>query len=175
MTSLFRRLMGDRFDALPRQLRAVHDGEAMRVFTGQCRVERGAGLLSRICGAVASLPPAAAAVPIEVSIETRGTAETWIRNFGGKAMRSTLRERDGLLEERLGPAVFRFVLVAERDAIEWRLVGVRSLGIPLPLAWFDKVAARESLEGNLYLFDVRAELPVAGLLVRYRGTLDVGT
>jgi hypothetical protein len=52
-------------------------------------------------------------------------------------------------------------------------VGVRSLGIPLPLAWFDKVSARESVEGGRYRFDVRAEMPVVGLLVRYAGTLDV--
>ena len=98
---------------------------------------------------MASLPPAAAAVPIEVTIETHGAVETWKRNFGGKTMRSTMKKRGGLLEERLGPTTFRFALVAKREAIDWRLVGVRSLRIPLPLAWFDRVSARESLEGNL--------------------------
>jgi hypothetical protein len=174
VTPLFRRLIGERFDALPGPLRAVHEGAPRRVFSGQCRVERGTGFLSRICGAVASLPPAAATVPIEVTIEARGAIETWNRNFAGKSMRSTLTDREGLLEERLGPTVFRFALVAEGAAIDWRLVGVRSLGVPLPLAWFDKVSARESVEGELYRFDVRAELPVAGLLVHYRGTLHVG-
>lgn len=175
MTSLFRRLIGDRFEALPIQLRAIHDGAALRTYAGQCRVERGTGFLSRVCGAIASLPPAADAVPIRVSIESHPRGETWNRDFGGKTMRSTMRGRGGLLEERLGPTVFRFALIAESDAIDWRLAGVRSLGIPLPLAWFDKVRARESVEGNRYHFDVRVELPVAGLLVHYHGTLDVGT
>jgi hypothetical protein len=174
VTSLFRRLIGDGFEALPVQLRAVHDGPALRTYAGRCHVERGTGLLSRLCGAVASLPPAADVVPIRVSIESHARGETWTRDFGGRTMRSTMTERGGLLEERLGPTVFRFALLAGSDAIDWRLVGVRSLGIPLPLAWFDKMSARESLEGNLYHFDVRAELPLAGLLVHYRGTLDVG-
>jgi hypothetical protein len=171
VTSLFRRLLGDRFDALPEPLRAVHEGATARVFSGQCRVERGTSLLSRLCGAVASLPPAADAVPIEITIESSSGGETWKRKFGSVTMRSTMKARGGLLEERLGPTVFRFSLIPASDAIDWQLVGVRSLGIPLPLAWFDQVSARESLEAGRYCFDVRAALPVAGLLVHYRGTL----
>jgi Domain of unknown function (DUF4166) len=173
VTSLFRRLIGDRFEALPIQLRTVHGGAALRTYSGRCRVERGAGFLSRIFSAIASLPPAADSVPIRVSIESHARGETWNRDFDGKTMRSSLSERGGLLEERLGPTVFHFALDAAGGAIDWRLVGVRSLGIPLPLAWFDKVSARESVEGDRYRFDVRAEMPVVGLLVRYAGTLDV--
>jgi Domain of unknown function (DUF4166) len=172
VTSLFRRLIGDKFDELPLQLRAIHGGAALRTYAGHCRIDRGGSFISRLCGAVSSLPAAGDAVPLRVSIESDARGETWIRDFAGRKMRSTLRGRDGLLEERMGPTVFRFALDAHGDAIEWNLVGVRSLGIPLPLAWFDKVSARESIEGDRYRFDVRAELPLAGLLVRYRGTLD---
>lgn len=170
---LFRRLMGAAFDGLPPQIRAVHEGQPNRSWSGRCRVTRGTGWLSRLCGALASLPSAAEAVPLRVSIVADARGETWKRDFGGKVMRSTMRERDGLLEERLGPTVFRFALLAEVQGIRWRLAGVRTLGIPLPVAWFGKVSAEESLDGSLYQFDVRAELPVAGLLVHYRGTLDV--
>jgi hypothetical protein len=121
---------------------------------------------------VASLPPAGKSVPLRVSITPDRRGETWERFFDGRPMRSALRERGGFLEERLGPTVLRFALEAAPAAIEWKLVAVRSFGLPLPLAWFDKVRARESLDGVLYAFDVRAELPIAGLLVHYRGTLD---
>lgn len=174
MTSLFRRLIGEKFEGLAPPLRAIHGGEGLRTYAGLCRIDRGRGLISRLCGAVASLPAAGDAVPLRVSIESDGRGETWIRDFDGRKMRSTLRGRGGLLEERLGPTVFLFALSARGDAIDWRLMGVRSLGIALPLAWFDKVSASESLEGGRYRFDVRAELPLAGLLVHYRGTLDVG-
>jgi hypothetical protein len=168
---LFHRLMGAPFESLAPLLRSIHGG-GTKTYLGRCEVIRGTGLLSRLCAAVASLPPAGASVPLSVSITSHARGEIWDRSFDGKRMRSALSDRDGFLEERLGPSVFRFTLAGSPEAIEWKLVGVRSFGVPLPLAWFDKVRALESLDGGRYRFDVRAELPIAGLLVHYRGTLD---
>lgn len=88
-------------------------------------------------------------------------------------MHSRLVARGGLLEERLGPTTMCFALEAARGTIAWRLAAVRVLGVPMPLAWFSGVNASESLDGARYRFDVRAHLPVVGLLVSYSGTLDV--
>ena len=173
--SLFRRVAGPGFEALPAPVRAVHSGPGSANWSGRCEVLRGTGLLSRLCAAVAGLPPAGASVPLQVAITRDADGETWDRSFDGHAMRSRLRERDGFLEERLGPSVFRFALRPGPEALEWQLVGVRSFGLPLPVSWFDKVSARESIDGSRYRFDVRAELPVAGLLVHYRGTLEAPT
>ena len=66
----------------------------------------------------------------------------------------------------------RFQLTVRDDAIVWSVVGVRVLGLlPLPAHWFHQVGARESSDGTRYCFDVSAALPLAGLLVRYRGWL----
>jgi hypothetical protein len=174
MTSLFRTVLGAPFDSLPAPIRTIHHGYASRRFEGSCRVERGTSWLSRLCAAVSSLPVAADSTPVCVTIRADGNTETWERDFGGRKMRSCLRHHDGLLEETLGPTTFRFELAAESGAIEWRVVGVRLFGIPLPTSWFRRISARESLERGRYRFDVRAELPIAGLLVHYEGTLDVG-
>jgi hypothetical protein len=172
VSSLFRRIIGERFDALPRGLRAIHEGELPRSFSGTCRVDRGSGWLSRLCGSLARLPPAADSVPVRVSIRAFEGGERWDRDFGGCAMRSELRERAGELEERVGAAVLRFALEPGPGSIRWRLTGARALGIPLPLAWFRGVQAIESMEQGRYRFDVRAEFLPAGLLVHYRGSLD---
>jgi len=50
---------------------------------------------------------------------------------------------------------------------------VQVLGLRLPAAWFEGVSARESEHDDRYHFDVGASLPLAGLLVRYRGWLHV--
>ena len=171
---LFRSVIGASFDGLPAPIRAIHDGSPLRRCEGASRVERGGRWLSRLFGAVTSLPAATDEVPLSVTIRADGDGETWERDFGGHMMRSRLRLRDGLLEESLGPASFRFRLVAEGGAIDWRLTRVRCLGIALPLSWFGPLTARESLERGRYRFDVRVELPMTGLLVRYDGTLDVG-
>ena len=123
---------------------------------------------------VASLPRAGKSVALRVSITPSARGEIWERVFDGKPMTSSLRDRGGLLEESFGPAVLRFALEATPESIAWKLVAVRTFGIPLPIAWFDKVHAHESLDGETYRFDVRAELPLTGLLVHYRGTLDAG-
>lgn len=170
---LFRHLLGIEFDSLPSAVRQVHDGRAERVLRGRCDVERGTSPLSRLLAALTSLPAAGRDVPLTVTILSDANGETWTRAFGERRMRSSLRARGGLLEERLGPAGFRFRLATREGAIVWKLESVRALGLPLPLAWFHGVEARESADGSRYRFDVRAALPLAGLLVHYRGELEV--
>lgn len=168
---MYRALLGAQFDALPEPVRAVHSGDAVATFAGRCDVERGSSFLSRLIGAIAGLPAAGRDLPLRVRIERGPAHERWTREFAGRPMRSRLAARDGILTERLGPGTFRFALDPLADGLRWRLVGVRILGIPMPLAWFAGVEASETAEGGTYRFDVRARLPLAGPLVRYRGVL----
>jgi len=167
---LFRRLIGGAFDTLPQRVRAIH--EAPCVLRGQCDIRRGGGILSRLCGALAGMPPAGDRVPTVVSITRDGEGEIWRRDFGGRGFTSRLCECDGDLKERLGPTTFRFRLVADSEAIRWDVVGVRVLGIPLPLWAMSGILAREAIVEGRYCFDVSAALPLVGLVVHYRGLLD---
>lgn len=173
MTPLFERLLGGAFDTLPERVRKLHRDGGTRRYRGEVDVERGSRLLARVCAWATRLPPAGCG-PIEVEIAADAAGERWSRHVGGHAMRSRLWGREGLLHERLGLVTFAFRLSAREGAIEWSVVRVRALGLPMPVRWFDGVAAREGESGGRYTFDVRAALPLAGLLVRYRGWLDVG-
>ena len=170
--SLFERMLGAGYARLPAAIRDVHDQRARKLLSGRCRITRGSGVLAQLLAWVMSLPTASEDVQVSVTIISDDHGEIWMREFAGKPMRSALRERDGCLEEALGPARFRFVLRADDQSILWMLTGVRILTVPLPLSWFAKVAARESAPSGRYTFDVRAELPVAGLLVHYQGWLS---
>lgn len=170
---LYRRVLGAGFERLPSTLRAVHERRGLHRYAGEVQAQRGAGRLSRLCAWIAGLPPAHDGA-IEVEIQAGARDETWTRRFGGRAMRSRLREREGLIHERLGPMAFAFALEPEPDGLRWRLLHVRALGLPLPLRWFDGVHAREFERDGRYCFDVRAAMPGVGLLVHYRGWLDVG-
>ena len=81
--------------------------------------------------------------------------------------------QDDLLCEQLGLARFGFRLTVEEGVIVWRVARVHALGVPLPVRWFRSVQARESAsDDGRYCFDVSAWMPIAGLLVHYRGWLD---
>lgn len=171
--ALFARVLGDAFAHLPPRVRALHLHAGTRRYRGEVEVERGRGGLAALCIHAARLPPAGQG-PIEVEIVADAHGERWTRHVARHAMRSRLWAQDDLLCERLGLVTFGFRLRAEAGAIVWRVVRVRVLGLPLPARWFAQVAARECEEAGRYRFEVSAALPLAGLLVRYRGWLDVG-
>lgn len=169
---LFPQLLGPAFDTLAPRVRALHLREGVQLLDGEVEIERGRRWLSRLCAWTTRLPPAGRA-PIRVEIEATPGRERWTRRVHGHAMPSRLWAHGGLLCERLGLVTFGFRLQAEGGAILWRVARVRVFGLPLPLRWFEGVAARESEADGRYCFDVAATLPLAGLLVRYRGWLHV--
>lgn len=170
---LFRRLLGDAIDRMPDSVRRLHHRPGTAVYRGEVIVERGTTLFARFCGWATALPPAGEG-PIEVEIVADARRERWTRRVGKHAMPSILWDADGLLCERLGLVNFGFRVSAEDGVIVWRVVRVRALGVvPLPVRAFSGVEAREFEQDGRYRFDVRAALPFAGMLVHYRGWLDV--
>ena len=170
--SLFAQVLGPAFDALPAPVRALHVAQGRRRYAGAVEVERGSGPLSRLAAFATRLPPAGSG-PLCVEIEASPSQEYWTRYIGGRAMPSRLWREGSVLCERLGVATFGFHLEVVNEAIVWRVVRVRVFGVSLPPRWFTGVGARESADGERYAFDVWASLPLAGLLVHYRGWLDV--
>lgn len=174
---LYRALLGTRYQDLSPTLQRLHSRTGRHVYRGKAEVERGRGWLSQLCAWATRLPRAGHG-PIKVEIVASDGHEHWTRMFGGYAMRSRLWARDGLLCERLGLVTFGFRLSAEDtpghgQAILWRVARVHALGVPLSTRWFDGVHAREYERDGRYRFDVVAALPLAGLLVHYKGWLDV--
>ncbi len=168
---LFQRALGEAYASLPASVRALHDGSGR--WRGEAMVERGNGVLSRLCAWLTRLPPAGAH-PLVVDIVKEHDGERWTRRYGAShAMPSRLWIARGVLHERLGPATLRYRMTVEAGAIVWRVIGIRILGLlPLPARWFAGVEARESAGDGRYRFDVRARLPGIGLLVHYRGWLE---
>lgn len=85
---------------------------------------------------------------------------------------SLSRDRDRL-HEQLGPLRFWFRLTVQDGQLVWLVDRARFWVIPLPSTWFKQVTAFEGTNAGRYTFDVSASLPWVGLLVHYRGWLDV--
>ncbi|MDQ3039362.1 MAG: DUF4166 domain-containing protein, partial [Pseudomonadota bacterium] len=141
-------------------------------YSGEVSVDRGTGWLSRLCARATRLPPVGHG-PIEVEIVAAPAEERWTRRVGTHAMRSRLWLADGLLCERLGLVTFGFRLGVEQGSLTWRVARVRALGVPLPPSMFTQVLAHEGEADGSYTFNVQAALTMIGLLVHYRGWLNV--
>jgi hypothetical protein len=171
--TVFQQVLRAPFFNLPDSVRALHSIRGRGQYEGRVSIERGRNLLSRLCGAIAGLPPAMADAPLRVEFSADARGETWRRNFGGRPMTSRLKCRNGLLCERLGPVQLRFLLHTADGAIYWNLAGVRLLGLlPLPVALFGPVQCREREHAGRYEFRVEAALPLLGPLIRYEGWLE---
>ena len=169
---MFQRVLGDAFDGLPPTVKELHSRAGHCRYRGQVEVSRGNNPLARWLAWATRLPPAGKGA-IEVEIDADGHGERWTRHIDGHAMPSRLWPQDGLLCEQLGLVRFGFRLTVEQGVLVWRVARVHALGLPLPARWFDAVQAREyEIEGR-YWFDVAAAMPVSGLLVHYRGWLEV--
>jgi len=175
-TPLYRQLLSARFDDLPPTVRTLHERVGFHRYRGKVEVERGDGVLSRLC-AWATRLPAHGRGTIDVEIDSAAHGERWSRLFDGRAMRSRLWANETLLCERLGLVTFAFRLevapLGAGHAVVWQVAKVRAMGVPLPRRWFEGVGAREYERDRRYRFDVYATLPWVGRLVHYRGWLDV--
>lgn len=169
---LFQRVLGDAFDHLPATVRDLHSRAGHRRYHGEVEVSRGNHPLARLLAWATRLPPAGSGA-VEVEIDADGHRERWTRHIEGHAMPSRLWSQDGLLCEELGLVRFGFRLTVEQGVLVWRVVRVHALGLPLPARWFAAVQAREYEAEGRYWFDVAAAMPLAGLLVHYRGWLEI--
>jgi hypothetical protein len=86
-------------------------------------------------------------------------------------MRSTMWEKSGSLEEKVGLTTLTFDLLVADEGIVWRLRRARLMFLPVPLALFVGTSATERMIDGRYSFDVRAGIVGVGLLIHYQGWL----
>jgi len=167
---LYGRLMGPRFDALPEQVRAMHEvhGDAGAAGTGH--VARGRPWAARLIGRVMGFP-AAGSYPVHVDFAERGGRERWTRHFGPYRFSSELRAWSDLAAERFGPLLFGFDLPSDSDGLRMELRRWSAFGVPLPLFLAPRIAAREWQEDESFRFDVAVAMPLVGEVVHYSGWL----
>lgn len=172
---LFQQMLGERWDCLSPQAKALHNIYDVTRFSGTARVDRGANPLARLAAFLFGFPPAADTVPISVTKTATAQGETWKRNFGGCIFRSQLNPSSHPfhVRERFGPFNFEQCLPFENGMMRLDLVRGWFFGIPLPRWALPKSQAHEFVEGGRFRFDVTLRLPVIGsLIVRYRGSLE---
>ncbi|MDB5805445.1 MAG: saccharopine dehydrogenase [Betaproteobacteria bacterium] len=176
MARLYPLLLGSRYDELAPLLREVH--ERANLLRGKVTVTLGANPLSRLLAKLAGMPASCSDASCEVRFEhppgLAAGAERWVRNMAGSRFSSLLvAAAPAEFRESFGWYRFRFALAIDNGAVEFTLRGWSVLGVPMPRVLWPRISTRESQQGGEYLFAVRVELPLLGLLVDYRGRLRV--
>lgn len=173
--ALYRRILGEGWDRLPEPIRRMHDMGGELVAEGRAEVERGASPLARLVARIFGFPPAGSGIPVRVAFASEQDGERWTRDFAGHRFSSHQAEGRGrferLLAERFGPFTFGLALVVDGGRLRLVPRGWSFLGLPLPRFLMPDGESFETVEDGRFRFHVEIRLPLAGLVVRYRGWL----
>jgi hypothetical protein len=174
---LYQRILGDAWDALPEPVREMHRCIAPKVAKGEANVLRGRHPLARLAGYLVGFPAAGQRVPVQVVFTPSARGERWTRTFAGRSFTSFQAagrgRREHLLRERFGPLTFDLALVVENAKLFLVVRGWSLWGIPLPLVLAPKGDAYETAVENRFNFNVEIRHRLVGLLVGYRGWLEI--
>jgi Domain of unknown function (DUF4166) len=171
VVSLYRRILGEAFDALPPVLRRFHDQESGGSASGAFCVIHGKGWLARRLARLGRLPEPGSAVPVRLRVVTEGPRERWVREVGGRRLETLQWDRQGLLVEAAGP--FRCGFRGDAGPEGMRLRSVRSWfrALPLPSALAPRIEAVVAAREDAWHVRVRIVLPLLGLLAGYEGEI----
>lgn len=171
---LYRKILGPAWDALPAPIRAMHTLHDRLEARGRSRVERGTGLLARMVASIIGFPAAGQDVPVTVRFSLDQGTERWERDFGGKRFVSYQSAgKGGLVDERFGPFTFGLQLHLADGKLHLLMRRWRLCGIPLPAFLAPGGNTYEHVENGRFCFHVDIVQPGIGLIVRYRGWLEL--
>lgn len=168
---LYKRLLGPRFDALPKSISHLHTLIGNSGAQGMATVTRGPTWVARLLCTVMGFPPSGT-TPLHVGFDEHEGIEKWSRNFGGVAFASYLFENNDHLIERFGPLAFAFDLGGDEVGVTMMLRSWSAFGLPMPKWLGPSAQAREWDEAGTYCFQVEIHLPIVGLIVGYKGHLS---
>jgi uncharacterized protein DUF4166/saccharopine dehydrogenase-like protein len=172
---MYRRILGESWQSLPLPIEQLHSVTSVSTFVGMCTVDRGRNPIAWLIAESIGFPKAGPDQPITVQLSVDGDGERWTRTCGGRSFSSIQRPGRGraewLVRERFGPIAVDMALVVQSAGLGYVVRRWALFGIPLPLWLGPRSTASESVEDGKFKFDVAISHPMAGLIVRYRGTL----
>ena len=167
--SLYRRILGDQFDKLPVVLRNFHDLPEGGRGAGRFQIERGAGLLAGVLGLLLRFPVAGTNVLMTLDVSVEGDRERWIRDFGGRRLKSIQWVQGGSLIEKAGLLRFAFRLSADETGMHFAFQRAWLLFVPLPSFLSPRIKASALAADRGWRVDIRLSLPWGAPILRYNG------
>jgi hypothetical protein len=170
--SLYRRILGARFEALPEVLRKFHDEPAGGRAHGTYRIERGAGRKRNAVASILGMPEAGTDVPIRLHVIVEGDRERWVRFFDAHRVETVQWMRGNLLMEAFGSVTFSSELVIDGSCLQYVFRRAWFAGIPLHRALSPSVDGSVNASDHGWRVSVRIFAPFLGELVHYEGWIE---
>ncbi|MFZ1991511.1 MAG: DUF4166 domain-containing protein [Alphaproteobacteria bacterium] len=172
---LYAILLGRKSTELPNHIRDMHFSNITARYGGGATVKRGKNIVSRFAGWLLGMPKASESMPVTVTITPDDSGELWQRTFGTRSFSSRMsiveRRNEKLLREKFGPFEFDFKVDCDDKHLAMAHTRTRFFGLPWLKFLGPRIKAEERVERGRFIFDVRANLPLLGLLVHYTGWL----
>lgn len=170
---LYKRIMREEFERLPTVVQRLHEPCGELGASGRATVERPRHPIARLIGRVFGFPPAMTDAPLTIEMREEHGGETWTRCFNGHTLVSRMRVDRGYIVERFGLLNFRMQLRREADGLTMHQCGWKLGPLPMPRRLGPRGTASERAIDGRFHFDVPIALPLVGLLIHYRGWLEI--
>lgn len=173
--SLYRQILGRRWDDVPASIRALHDRpEGHATFRGRGhrarRLDR-----SATCRLNPRLSPRrrgrSGRNPLRMRQGSGGLDPPLWRESPAQFATRAKRRNEELLAEDFGPFRVLCALEPRENRLHLSVRAWSFLGLPLPLLFAPGGRTFEEDRDGLFHFHVEVESPLTGLIVRYRGWL----
>ncbi len=178
-TGLYEAVVGPLWQILPQPIRRAHQAGGFRA-AGLFRIEAGRGLVARVLSRLCRLPPAGAAIPVQLSVTPDAGTERWTRQIGTDRILTSQRGlAGGVIAERFGLLELRFRISPAADSLRYEHLVTRlccgPFSLPMPKWLAPRVVASEEIGTTPGCSRVRVAvfLPVVGLLLAYEGELTL--
>jgi hypothetical protein len=170
--SLYRRVLGDRFNELPEILKRFHGCAEGGTVKGSFRVVRCGGRFRRVVAEILQMPRTGESVPICLEVIVEGDRERWVRQFADRCT-ATIQWADGnLLMERFGPVSFSSELAVLGSRLQYEFRRAWFAGVLLP-RWFSPYVESyvDAGEAGWHVV-VHIFAPWLGEIVHYEGWIE---
>jgi len=170
--TLYRRVLGPRFDLLPEVLKRFHGAAAGGRARGTMRVVRGEGAVRNSLAELLRMPRAGENVPIRLEVVVDGERERWLRYFPGRCVSTVQWAAGNLLMERFGFGSFSCALVVQGSRVRYEFLRAWFAGIPLPLWLMPHVESYVDADETGWHVVVHILAPILGEIVQYEGWVE---
>jgi len=170
--SLYRRVMGDRFDALPEVLKRFHGAVGTSNARGTFRVTRGSCFLRNLVATALGMPRAGENVPVHLEVVALEGREIWLRHFPGQTLKSVQWARGDLLMERFWLWSFSSRLELSGSRVDYVFERAWFLGIPVPRLLAPFVDGNVDAGAAGWQVVVHIFAPFLGEIVHYEGWIE---